>query len=90
MRMPRDLRLWTADEVSECLPLDDPYYDLIGKLWGFIDDAKNPTPSGGLDESNDDKCLHWWTTLNDSEQKIIVKAYYRQIPKALTGERHEG
>lgn len=52
MRMPSGLRLWTASEVVECLPLcdflDRPEKEILeAKLYRFHRDAKDPTPLGG-------------------------------------------
>ena len=45
MRMPEGLEYWTADEVAECL--SGLSSELRGKLWRFLNEAKNPTPIGG-------------------------------------------
>ena len=86
MKMPIGLEYWTADEVAECL--DGVGRDLSAKLWGFLSEAKNPTPLGGdgsngtveepagrLDLDNDDKAGHWWGRLSTEEQATIAAAY---------------
>ncbi len=88
--MPEGLKYWTADAVAECLSygyyIENPS-SLYHKLWGFLDDADNPTPLGGDGEGgtveepsgllgdNDDKTPHWWGHLTAQEQQAIVKAY---------------
>ena len=87
--MPQGLETWTADEVAECL--DGIGVDLYRKLWGILDEAKNPTPLGGdgsngtvetpdgrLDNNNDDKAAHWWGKLTDEEQGVIVQSYDKE------------
>ena len=49
--MPQSLEYMTADEAAECVPYHDPTGALYTVLWGFLADAKNPTPHGG-DGSN--------------------------------------
>lgn len=84
MKMPASLTYWTADEAAECLDVSDT---LSAKLWGFLEDAKNPTPLGGdgtngtveypdarMDEDNDDKAAHWWPKLTEAEQREIARA----------------
>tara|TARA_R100000808_G_scaffold24757_1_gene58065 strand:+ start:1243 stop:1557 length:315 start_codon:yes stop_codon:yes gene_type:complete len=98
LSLPSGLELWTADEVAECLSYHDFHVDgdqggwaLYSKLWGFLDDAKNPTPMGGdgsdgtvetpcgrLSRSNDDKALHWWSALNDDDKEAIIKAHAKE------------
>jgi hypothetical protein len=86
------LEYWTADEVAECLPLRDD--DLYGKLWKILNDAANPTPSGGdgsdgtvefpdarYSLDNDDKAGHWWSKLTGDEQAKINSAYEEDNPE---------
>lgn len=83
---------WTADEVAECLPFrafltPQQGRELDAKLWGFVNDSKNPTPVGGdgsggtvetpeerLDPANTDKVPHFWDKLSQNEQNAINKA----------------
>ena len=96
MKMPEALEYWTADEVAECLDyrsfLPVSYYQedqwrLSRKLWGFLNEAENPTPIGGdgsdntveypcgrQDLDNDDKSHHWWNKLDFVEQHAITCA----------------
>lgn len=89
IKMPEGLEYWTADEVAECLY---PSKEICAKLWSFLDDAKNPTPQGGdgsngtvetpdmrLDLDNDDKAAHWWGRLTEDEQKLVLKAYLKEV-----------
>ena len=86
--MPAGLSHWTADEVAECLGVPSELYQ---KLWGFLNDATNPTPLGGdgscgtveepsgrWDEDNDDKAPHWWGKLDVREQALIAEAYNQE------------
>ena len=88
MKMPAGLEYMTADTVAETVPYADVNNHLYNKLWGFLKDAKNPTPLGGdgsngtvetpdgrLDLANDDKAGHWWHKLTESEQKNIAQAW---------------
>jgi hypothetical protein len=94
IKMPAGMEFWTADECAECLPISNA---LSGKLWGFLDEAKNPTPLGGdpgeqpgtvetpeerLDPDNDDKAPHWWDRLEKSEQQELVEAWEKEHPDA--------
>ena len=92
IEMPSSLDLWTADEVAECLSYEkflgeEEGSQLYKKLWGFLEDAQNPTPLGGdgtngtveypcgrQSLANDDKAGHWWGRLTEKEQKAIVSA----------------
>jgi hypothetical protein len=96
MEMPDGLTYWTCDTVAECLSygkhLPDSYAGgtmaLASKLWGFLEDAENPTPLGGdgsngtvetpaeqLDSRFDDKAPNWWGKLTAIEQTAISAAY---------------
>jgi hypothetical protein len=92
IKMPGGLEFWTADECAECLVISN---DLSNKLWGFLSDAKNPTPLGGdpgeqpgtvetpeeqLDLDNDDKADHWWDKLTKAEQKELRDAFLKDHP----------
>ena len=90
--MPDALEYTTADEAAECLNyhkhLPRGAADaLYVKLWGFLSEAKNPTPLGGdgtngtvehpdgrrcLD--NDDKARHWWAKLTEPERVALAAA----------------
>lgn len=86
MDMPEQLTYYTADEVAECFDFEDTNDGaLYRKLWGFVNDAQNPTPLGGdgtdgtvetpdgrLDLDNDDKAAHWWGKLTEAEQQAIA------------------
>ncbi len=91
MKAPDWARYWTADAVAECLsyhPTDrDKMWALYSKLWRFVNEAKNKTPSGGdgsngtvetpdgrLDLSNDDKADHWWGRLDDEDRAELNRA----------------
>ena len=65
----------------------DEAWALYKKLWGFQNDASNPTPTGGdgsdgtvedpggtMDPANDDKMPHWWGKLTDGERKGLTLA----------------
>lgn len=45
MQIPEGLKYWTADEVAEVLSGLES--ELRRKLWSFLNEAENPTPSGG-------------------------------------------
>jgi hypothetical protein len=90
--MPGALEYYTADEVAETVDYHKHLskgeaMELCRKLWGFLAEAKSPTPLGGdgsdgtvetpdgrLDLDNDDKAAHWWGRLDQSEQAALVKA----------------
>lgn len=84
MKLPDQLRHWTADEVAECLSLSKGLYS---RLWTILSKSKNPTPLGGdgsngtvetpdgrLDPENDDKAPHWWGDLTLQDQQEITDA----------------
>jgi len=84
MECPEELKLWTADECAECLPISR---DLGRILYGFLDEASNPTPLGGdgsngtvetpdgrLSEANDDKIVNLWGKLNKEQQLDLIEA----------------
>jgi len=91
MEFPKSLGIWTADQIAECVDYEnhlteDEGRDLYVKLWGFLSEAKNPTPLGGdgsngtvetpgetLSLDNDDKAGHWWHRLTEREQAAIAK-----------------
>lgn len=91
MQIPNGLEYWTADEVAECLPYEKHLPEgngLYSKLWGFLHEAKDPTPLGGdgsngtveypierCDPENDDKAPHWWAKLNEDEKKAVALAW---------------
>jgi len=92
MKAPEWAKYWTADAVAECLsyyPDDkDKKWALYKTLWGFVNEAKNPTPGGGdgsngtvetpdgrLDLDNDDKADHWWGRLDDDDRKELKTAF---------------
>ena len=65
---------------------------LYRRLWKAEHDATNPTPLGGdgsngtvetpdeqLDEDNDDKAPHWWSSLTTVEQSAIAAAYVAEF-----------
>lgn len=100
IEMPDGLTYYTADEIAETLSFDDvpdAFNDpdsLYAKLWGFVNDAQNPTPIGGdgsngtvetpgerYDEDNDDKTPHFWGKLTEVEQTAIASAYLAEYPE---------
>jgi len=92
-KCPVALEHWTADEVAECIPYeDDDKHTLAKKLWGFLHDAKNKTPSGGdgtdgtveypdarYNPENDDKAPHWWGKLTDDEKLLIIAGWTKDF-----------
>lgn len=95
--IPEGLELWTADEICECVGyrayLSKTDADALDrKLWGFVNEATNPTPLGGdgsdgtvedpdarRNPSNDDKPRHWWPRLTVAEQTAIQEAWKNEL-----------
>lgn len=85
IKIPSGLRLWTADQCAECLPVS---MELYSRLWRIVSEAKTPTPLGGdgsngtvecpedrLTGHNDDKAQNFWKLLTDQEQQELTSAY---------------
>jgi hypothetical protein len=87
--MNPSLQYWTADEVAECLDVSSELSGKLWQILensinktpmggdGSLDNEGRETvetPDGRLDD-NDDKASHWWSSLSDSEQQEINKAF---------------
>ena len=94
-KAPSWTEYYTVDAAAECLPYEkflpvDYTGDLYAKLWQLLNDAKNPTPSGGDGSGGtvetpdgrlgdyDDSLSAVWNQLTNAEQKALNHGYEKE------------